>query len=100
MLFVKRHLFLEFLFAYFSPDTDVIMILSQYLSYYRNICLLHYSCLLIMKINIWHNAQLICTSSVHGKNLLHYITNYIINICDKLICVDKQRNSIPREHSM
>jgi len=50
MLHVIQHLFHEFLFVYlfFLPNNDVIIAIF---------CLLHYSFLSVMKINVWHSIE-------------------------------------------
>ena len=96
MLHVRHHLFHEFLFAYcfflFPTLTS--------LWHYCDIFLLHYSCLSIMKINIWHNVKqrtigALWTSEMHDSKHVYVLKTDILNTCGKLIRVDK--NSIPRE---
>ena len=96
MLDVRQYLFHEFLFYLFIlPDTDVIMTLLQSF-------LLHYSFRSVMKINIWHSIeQRTIDASIdqwHSRLKTYVLKVDILNTRHKLICVEKQINSISREH--
>ena len=54
-----------------------------------------------MKINVWHSIELGTVDASIGLKHAYVLNTDKLNICGKLICVDKQkianRNSIPHE---
>jgi len=85
-----------FLF-FFLPDNGHCDIIAIF-------CLMHYSLLSVMKINVLaqHTEPRIIDASVAQwysqlKTCICANCSHLSTWC-KLICVDKQRNSIPREH--
>ena len=98
---VRWHVFHEFLFVHlcFLPDTDVVMTLVQYF-----VCCITYS----FQVQLWrktfgtalNNAQLThpLTSGIHDSKHAFVPKADILNTWQKLICVEKHRNNIFREH--
>ena len=88
------------LFIFFLPDNDVIVTLLQYFVW----CISHsFFFVSVMKINVltqhWttHLTHPL-TSDIQDWKHAYVPTADILSTWCKLICVDKQRNSIPREH--